>query len=120
MDELSEYVYERDRIEFSLGDTLDIKTGLLLATLTFLALQSGSLIESKLSFAQSVAQSLSILFQVIGAVFCVLELWPRDYEREAMPELYDAWIAQSEEFSREHPDLQIPDLSSARLSAAKQ
>jgi len=74
LSELSEYIYERDRHEFNLGDTLDIKTGLLLASLTFLAIQSGGLIGPGLTFTQSLAQSLAILFQVLGGVFCVAEL----------------------------------------------
>lgn len=41
--ELSEYAYERDRHEFSLGDTLDIKTGIL--PFGFVDLPSASIYE---------------------------------------------------------------------------
>jgi len=101
--DLSEYVFERDRVEFSLGDTLDIKTGLLLASLTFLAIQSGSLMASTLPHAQFVAQIISIGCMVFGAIFCVVELWPRVYMREAMPDEYEAWISSVEDYRKQYP-----------------
>ncbi len=52
--------YERDRQEFALGDTLDIKTGLVLAGLTFLALQTGDLLKGNMSSFQVALQSTSI------------------------------------------------------------
>ncbi|MBK5293322.1 MAG: hypothetical protein JJE04_16820 [Acidobacteriia bacterium] len=120
--DLSEYVFERDRIEFSLGDTLDMKTGLLLAGLTFLAIQSSSLMASTppLPRAQFILQALSIAFIVLGGIFCAIELWPRDYMREAMPDEYEVWIAGLDEYRKQYPDVEIPGLPAARFSSAKQ
>lgn len=121
--ELAEYVFERDRDEFSLGDTLDIKTGLILASLTFLALQSGGLIADLRSASQTIIQIVAILALLIGGALSVLELWPRSYEREAMPDSYDQWISEMEKFHQQHPD-PGPEISvelhQARLIAAKQ
>lgn len=59
-DALSQYVYEHDQYEFSFGDVLDVKTGLILAALTFLAIQSGDLIKPGLPLGQHIAQVISV------------------------------------------------------------
>ena len=90
--------YERDRQEFALGDTLDIKTGLILAALTFLAIQSGELIHAGLPLCQQVLQYISVAALIFGGVLAMLELWPVDYDREATPEVYLNWLeAQSKD-----------------------
>lgn len=91
---ISEYAFQRDLQEFSLGDTLDIKTGLILAALTFLAIQSGEFIKPGLTTAQAALQTLSITCLVISGVFVVCELKPRDYDREPSPDAYLSWIEQ--------------------------
>jgi hypothetical protein len=53
---LESLAYERDRQEFALGDTLDVKTGLTMVALTFLAIQSGELIKANMSLAQCLAR----------------------------------------------------------------
>lgn len=118
--ELAEYASERDKHEFALGDTLDIKTGLLLASLTFLAIQSTELVKpGGLSLAGTVLQAIAIISMVCCAILCALELWPRDYMREATPSEYETWLADLEAYSREHPDASaLPTLSGARLSKA--
>jgi hypothetical protein len=68
--------YERDRQEFALGDTLDIKTGLILAALTFLAIQSGELIHAGLPLGQQVLQYVSVVALIVGGVLATIELWP--------------------------------------------
>jgi hypothetical protein len=84
--------YERDRQEFALGDTLDIKTGLILAALTFLAIQSGELIHSGLPLSQQILQYISVGALILGGVLATLELWPIDYDREAPPDKYLDWL----------------------------
>jgi len=124
MTELAEYTHERDRIEFSLGDTLDIKTGLILACLTFLAIQSADLIKTGLSalpLQQAVAQVISIMCLVAGGALSVWVLWPRNYIREAPPEKYERWIADTDKFRQSNPSAEPfteDKLRSARLSAA--
>jgi len=43
---LRELVADRDRLELSLGDALDVKGSIVLVVITFLATLSGSLLES--------------------------------------------------------------------------
>ena len=119
-EDLSRYVYEHDQYEFSFGDVLDVKTGLILAALTFLAIQSGELIKPGLPLGQAIAQAFSILALVCGGIASVLELLPRDYSREATPDEYDKWIIETEVYHRAYPDIPVETLSSARLAAAKQ
>ena len=65
-----------------------MKTGLILAALTFLAIQSGDLISLGLSRHASFMQDISVFSLVLGGILAVWELWPRDYLREAKPEKY--------------------------------
>ncbi|SRR5258708_7534141 len=95
MIDLSQYAHERDLQAFTLGDTIDIKAGLILASLTFLAIQSGTLSGSGMTLYQSIVQAVSIIAVVSGGVLTVLVLWPRNYEREAAPDKYDAWISET-------------------------
>jgi hypothetical protein len=120
LNELSAYVFERDRHEFSLGDTLDIKTGLLLASLAFLAVQSSGLMAPTLPLGSFVLQILSVLSMALGGVCCAAELWPRDYLREAMPDKYEAWISSLDEYRSHHPNADTTTLSSTRFLAAKE
>jgi hypothetical protein len=84
--------HERDHEEFALGDTLDIKTGLILASLTFLAIQSGEFINSNISSWVRVAQYISVASLIIGGAMATVELWPINYEREATPDKYVNWL----------------------------
>jgi hypothetical protein len=119
---IAEYVFERDRNEFNLGDTMDIKTGLILACLTFLAIQSGGLINGRLSLAETIAQMISIVALSLGGALSVLELWPRSYDREAVPDAYDKWLADMRQFYELNPaDIDIAtSVRSARVESAKE
>lgn len=118
-EELAQYVFERDRHEFGLGDTLDIKTGLILASLTFLAVQSGGLIEAKLTLSQAIMQTVSITALIFGGALSMVELWPTDYEREALPEKYEQWLDDMRQYVQRYPDADPANLRAARLSSAK-
>lgn len=113
-------VCERDRQEFALGDTLDIKTGLILAALTFLAIQSSDLIHNGLSSYCKVAQGVSVVALIIGGIFVTLELWPSDYAREANPAKYQEWLAEMEKFQQQNPDepMTPEKLRAARVDSA--
>lgn len=108
-------VYERDRQEFSLGDTLDIKTGLVLAALTFLALQSAELIRSGLPLMQKIVQYASVSSLVLGGIFAAWELLPANYDREATPDKYVDWL---ETERQKNPDLVAQTLMNGRLKRA--
>jgi hypothetical protein len=114
--------FERDRQEFALGDTLDIKTGLILAALTFLAIQSTDLVKGGLSFRQEIVQFVSVIAMIVGGAFCAAELWPRDYAREAPPSKYQDWIEHANKLHEENPQesdpVTVEALTSARISSA--
>jgi hypothetical protein len=108
--------YERDRQEFALGDTLDIKTGLILAALTFLALQTGDLTKTSATVTQITLQVVSIVALVVGGGLAVAELWPRDYEREAPPKKYLDWVADTEKYREDYPDLGTEPITVEKLA----
>jgi hypothetical protein len=122
---LYEYVRERDNNEFALGDTLDVKTGLILAALTFLAIQCGDFIKPGLPIWQAGAQATSVLALIVGGVLSAWELWPRDYSREATPQTYADWIIDTDKYRIEHPEtdtapISVERLTSTRLELAKE
>lgn len=116
---ISEYAFQRDQVEFALGDTLDIKTGLILAALTFLAIQSGDLIKPGLPIYQNFMEAISVLCLVLSGSFCVYELLPRDYDRDRTPEEYIDWIERKK--AAGHEDSEMPSIvADMRLKLANQ
>jgi hypothetical protein len=111
--------YERDRQEFALGDTLDVKTGLIVVALTFLAVQSVELIKADMAAAQWIAQAISIGAMIASGALCVAELWPRDYGREPTPKKYQAWIAETETYRQSYPDTGAESITAEKLTEAR-
>ncbi len=116
MTAIESIAYERDRQEFALGDTLDIKTGLILAALTFLAIQTGDLLKTSTFVLQFSLQACSILALIFGGALAVAELWPRDYEREAPPKKYLDWIADIDKYREDYPDTGIEAITIQKLT----
>jgi len=105
---LSEYAFQRDQQEFNLGDTLDIKTGLILAALTFLAIQSGELLRPGITIYEAILQTFAIAALVGGGIFVIWELTPRKYDRDRTPEEYSVWIAQK--IAAGHTESEMPNI----------
>jgi hypothetical protein len=108
---ISEYAFQRDQQEFGLGDTLDIKTGLILAALTFLAVQSGEMLKPGITIYASFIQTFSITALALGGIFSAYELFPRDHARDRTPKEYAVWIEQKK--SAGHGESEMPDIVSA-------
>src|ERR1035437_8609298 len=94
----ADYARERDAREFSLGDTLDVKTSVILAVIVFLATQSEHFFESTLNSCMRELQYLSVVALVLGGIFAVIELVPRDYAGEGPPSSYDTWVRDLETY----------------------
>lgn len=102
---VQEVVKERDRQELSLGDTLDVKTGILFAAITVLgALTAALLGTSGLGRPFQTAQVISLGLLAAGALFAVSAIWPRDYLLPDFPEAYLAWLHQLEDFYQGDPE----------------
>jgi hypothetical protein len=129
--------FERDQQEFALGDTLDIKTGLILAALTFLAILTGDLLKStdishtqvwatltgtgaiNSAFVQWVALFVSVLSLIVGGILSVLVLKPRDYDREPPPSKYMDWIKETEKYREDYPDAALEPVTAEKLIAKR-
>lgn len=129
--------FERDQQEFALGDTLDIKTGLILAGLTFLAILSSDLMKStgishveawavlrgsatvNIAFIQWAAQFASVLAIIVGGIYSVLVLFPRDYDREPAPSKYLSWISDTEKYRETYPEEGAEPVTAERLLAKR-
>ncbi len=90
---VQEATTDRDRMELSLGDTLDVKTGILLAAIAVLgALTSGLLTNGSLGKGVQTAQIVSLGMLSVGAFFAVWAIWPRDYLLPELPDAYAKWL----------------------------
>jgi|GEM_PF-5934068 len=119
MNIIESIAYERDRQEFALGDTLDIKTGLILAALTFLAIQTGDLLKTSATPTQVALQGFSILGLIVGGILAVAELWPRDYGRDASPQKYMDWVRGIDKYREEYPETGTEPVTVEQLNAAR-
>jgi hypothetical protein len=129
--------FERDQQEFALGDTLDIKTGLILAGVTFLAILTGDLMKStgishgevlatikagapvNNAIVQWSAQFVSVLAIVGAGIFSVAVLVPRNYDREPVPTKYLNWIQETEAYRVKYPDAGAESVTAEKLIAKR-
>jgi len=97
MNILRDMTLDRDKQELSLGDTLDVKAGILLALIAVLATISGTLLaDSHLDKRYAVAQMVSLCVVVVGAVCAVWTLIPRNYYLPGAPAEYKGYIENME------------------------
>ena len=116
-----ERIFERDRQVFTDKDTLDVKTGLILVILIFLAGQSAEFLKSSTTFLERFTQYLSITFLIIGGIFAVAELWPRTFFEEAEPQEYEERLSLLKNYYEDEPNPEEFALTRAmeeRLEAA--
>ena len=99
-----ERIFERDRQVYTDKDTLDVKTGLILVILIFLAGQSAEFVKSSATCFGRHAQYLSIAFLILGGIFAVLELWPRTFFEEAEPQEYEERLALLRTYYLDEPN----------------
>lgn len=91
-----ELTLERDKQQYALGDTYDIKTSIVLVGLTFLAVQSSDLLKLSQSPIEHAAAYTAILVLAIGGILTAIELWPRKYSSGANPEQWITWLLETE------------------------
>jgi hypothetical protein len=129
--------FERDQQEFALGDTLDIKTGLILTGLTFLAILTSDLMKStgishievwsvlrgsaaiNIAFLEWIALFVSVLAIVIGGIYSVRVLAPCDYDREPAPSKYLNWINDTEKYREAYPEAGAAPVTAENLIAKR-
>ncbi len=129
--------FERDQQEFALGDTLDIKTGLILAALTFLAIQTGDLMKStgvshvevwatilgnrpiSWAFFQWMLQFVSVLAMIAGGALAIRVLIPREYDREPPPSEYMDWVTKTETYRKDYPETGTEPVTVETLTAKR-
>src|SRR4051812_14926268 len=96
-DILRDMTLERDRMELALGDTLDVKAGLLLAVIAVLGTLSGIFLSSNnLGNRWQLAQFVSILFLSVSCGLAVLTVIPRTYQLPEVPRKYREWADKVE------------------------
>ncbi len=100
-------------MEFSTGDVLDVKAGLLLVMLIFLAEQAGALFQGTLSSAQVALEWVSILSLIVGGVLAIVQLIPKKYSVLSSPIKYGKWL---EDLQVHYSGEQDPDAKALQLA----
>ena len=96
---------ERDHLELSLGDTLDVKGGILLAVITILGALTGALLTSpNLGRYSHIGQLISLALLVLGCIFAIIVMLPREYLLPDLPGKYKQWIDELKEFYKDDPN----------------
>lgn|ERR1039458_6381761 len=96
---------ERDRMEFSLGDTLDVKAGIVLAIITILGTLSGTLLSvTSIPRWEQVAQLTSVGILALGCFFAVAAVLPRKYILSATPQDLQSWQTALRKYYIDNPD----------------
>ena len=98
MDIIGSMTMERDHLELALGDTLDVKAGIVFAAIAVLGTLTGTLLAiSSLPKEFQWAQIVSLGCLAIAGFFAVMALLPRDYLLPEMPDKYEQWFGQLRE-----------------------
>lgn len=76
-----------DELNYSVGDTLDVKSSIILVVITILGTISGGIIATQqLPTAIKVIQVIGVLALVIAGVLSLIALWPRNFSVPPAPE----------------------------------
>jgi len=89
---LTKRTLERDRIEYTVGDVLDVKAGLVLAILVFLAGQAIDLFKDAHESVEISLLAISLVAIIIGAIFALVQWFPRRYSVVSHPAKYRPWL----------------------------
>ena len=97
---------EKDRILFNLSDTLDMKAGVSLVVITFLATQTAGFIGNEaLVDVLRWLQSVSAVLLALAGASSMFVLWPREYSVEKSEE-FAGWRARLESYYQGQDDAQ--------------
>lgn len=122
---LYDLTLERDRVEFSLGDTLDVKADIIIAIITILGTLAGTLLSAAdIPKWEQIAQLVSIGFLAVSCFCAVLAVIPRQYLMAATPQDLQSWQTSLRKYYAENPDLSaqidsVVDENMITLAAAR-
>jgi hypothetical protein len=78
----------KDDLVFKFGDTLDVKSSIVMVVITFVGTETAYFFTKDLTGIAHTFQCISVLFLVLATIFSIAGLWPRDY-----------WMTQPEDLS---------------------
>ena len=86
--ELVKSLEQKDRMFFSLSDTLDVKASIGLVLITFLAAQTADLLSKELSQFLDGVQVLCVVILAVASIFALLTIKPRKHDVEATEKMW--------------------------------
>jgi hypothetical protein len=101
-----EMTLERDRMEFGLGDTIDVKAGITVAIIAALGTLSGTLLTASgaLPKWELISQLISIGCLLVACFLAVCAVIPRNYMLAATPENFQNWVSSLRQHYVDNPD----------------
>jgi hypothetical protein len=105
---ITEHLPAQDEITFALGDTLDIKTSIILVVIVFFATQSGMFLALSVPRHWHNLQIISVSFLVVAGLLALLELWPVEYKTRMADEQFLGWVSEIKDFYS-HQDVENPE-----------
>jgi hypothetical protein len=110
---MKEHALERDRLELAAGDVLDVKAGLLLVMLIFLAGQAESVFQGSPNLPNRILAWVSILSLILGGVLAIVQLIPKKYSVLSSPIRYGKWL---EDLRTHYSQEQDPEEKAVQLA----
>ncbi len=104
MTQLINRIEEKDKLFFSLSDTLDVKASVSLILITFLSTQTAYFLNLDTAHVVvSSAQTLSAIALSVGGILALIILWPRCHETESI-EKWDPWYQELKKYFEGKPE----------------
>lgn len=98
---ISEHVKAQDQLEFELGDTIDIKTSIVLVIIIFLATQIGGFFaSSSMPLHWRILQIISAVSLTAAGMSCLFELWPKNYKARTDSADFVEWVERTAKYYR--------------------
>jgi hypothetical protein len=106
-EKLLEELTAKDDLVFKLGDTLDMKSSIVLVVITFLGTQTAYFFDKHPSGLAHSFQVASVMFLALATLAAIVGLWPRNYWMTQPEKLVTNRIEElTEYFSKESGDLE--------------
>lgn len=121
---LCEEALKEDAFELSIGDTIDMKTGIVLAAIGFVGALSGIILfVQNMPIILKLAQAVSILAMSVSVILAFVALWPVAYLVETSVDELERWISELAQFYEAERDAEakiLEEMSREKYTRAKE
>jgi hypothetical protein len=103
-DSIRELTKRVDELNYAVGDTLDVKSSIILVVITLLGTVSGGIVATaNLPATIKLVQSAAVLALVVAGVLTLIALWPREFSIPPRPERHWDYLNGLEQYYAGEP-----------------